>query len=92
MNQSAFRADIVARAAKMKMREPTFSFGKYSGKTLGWVAENYPSYIVWVYETVDRSRWPEGLKGVYRDVQEAEEIQAVEESEMDFFEDQDRGF
>ncbi len=26
------------------------TFGKHKGKTLGWIANNYPGYIIWLVE------------------------------------------
>ena len=26
------------------------TFGKHRGKTLGWIADNFPGYIVWLVE------------------------------------------
>lgn len=68
MNQSVVRADIVARAKKMKVPKPKFHFGKYNRKTLQWVAEHDPQYIVWVGRNVCKSYWPLGLQQIYDDL------------------------
>lgn len=78
MNQSAFRAKLVAKAKKMKKPKPKFAFGKYNGKTLEYVAQVDPEYIVWVRDNVSRQYWPEGFLKVCREVQ-----YSAEEDEMD---------
>jgi len=30
--------------------EQVLTFGKHKGKTVDWIAENYPDYIVWLHE------------------------------------------
>ena len=39
-------------------RDFIFRGGKYSGKTLGWVSDNYPSYLAWI-----KINQPNMLKG-----------------------------
>lgn len=65
MNQSAFRAELVKRSKKMKPPKAKFRFGKHNGRTLDWVVENDPQYIVWVHDNVARSYWPAGFKEAY---------------------------
>ena len=31
----------------------TLTFGKYNGKTIRWIEENDPGYIVWMDENID---------------------------------------
>ena len=81
MNQSAFRAELVAKAKKMKKPKPKFAFGKYNGKTLEYVAGADPRYIVWVHDNVSRQYWPEGFLEVYREAQFVAED--ADEDEMD---------
>ena len=38
------------------------SFGKYQGKTILWVLDNDPSYLVWCCENVINFRMPETVK------------------------------
>ncbi len=83
MNQSATRAELLARAAKMKKPPAKFRLGKYNGRTLEWVAENAPGYMEWFHDNVSRSYWPEGFLEAYRETQfrmeEARQVQAEEE-------------
>ena len=30
--------------------EQVIEFGKHKGKTIDWIAENHPDYIVWLHE------------------------------------------
>ena len=52
--QVASEAGAVERSCKMTIRqkvtryEDVITFGKYKGKTIEWIAENDPSYIVWL--------------------------------------------
>lgn len=34
----------------MKDDSYIIEFGKYKGKTLGWIATNNPGYIIWLFE------------------------------------------
>ena len=79
MNQSASRAELLAKAAKMKKPKAKFAFGKHNGRTLEWVADNDPQYIVWVHDNVARSYWPEGFLEVYREAQFAIEDDGEED-------------
>lgn len=65
MSGSVSRAELVARAKKMKKPRPKFVFGKYNGKSLDWVAEHDPQYIDWVFNNVSSNYWPVGLRIVH---------------------------
>lgn len=81
MNQSVTRAELVERTKKMKVPKPKFHFGKYNGKTLQWVAEHDPQYIVWVGQNVSASYWPLGLKQIYEDLKPKYDL--VEPDDLD---------
>ena len=89
MNQSAYRAQLLAKAAKMKKPKAKFHFGKYNGRTLEHVAATDPQYIVWVHDNVARTYWPEGFMEAYRDAQFAAE---EDREEMDGMDDLYNGF
>ena len=36
--------------APIKTYEDVLTFGKYKGKSVDWIAENFPGYIVWLAE------------------------------------------
>ena len=36
--------------APIKSYDGVLTFGKYKGKTVDWIAENEPGYIVWLQE------------------------------------------
>ena len=89
MNQSVSRAELLAKAAKMKKPKPKFAFGRYNGRTLECVVNNDPQYIVWVHDNVARSYWPEGFMEAYREAQFAVE---EDREEMDGMDDPYNGF
>ena len=64
MNQSVSRAELLAKAKRIKKSKPKFCFGKYNGKTLDWVADNDPQYILWVSNNVSSQYWPVGLRDI----------------------------
>lgn len=87
MSGSVSRAELVARAKKMKKPRPKFVFGKYNGKSLDWVAEHDPQYIDWVFNNVSSQYWPVGLRSVHEtliledsgdyDMDEAQELYEI---------------
>ena len=83
MNQSATRAELLAKAANLKKPKPKFCFGKYNGKSLEHVASADPQYIVWVHDNVSRQYWPEGFMAAYREAQFAVEDDWEEMDGMD---------
>lgn len=86
MNQSVSRAELVARAAKMKKTKPKFCFGKYNGKTLDWVASNDPQYILWVRDNVSSQYWPVGLRQIAEDIEVAADDEPFDEIPETFHE------
>lgn len=52
----------VTRASSDKVK---FIVGKYKGKTLVWVAENVPGYLIWFRNNVARVYWPKGFQEAY---------------------------
>lgn len=82
MNQSVSRAELLAKAGKMKKTKPKFCFGKYNGETLDLVATNDPQYILWVRDNVSSQYWPVGLKSIAEDI----EVMADDEPFNELFE------
>lgn len=87
MSEGVSRAELVAKAKKMKKPRPKFVFGKHNGKSLDWVAEHDPQYIDWVFNNVSSSYWPVGLRSVHEtliledsgdyDMEEAQELYEI---------------
>lgn len=68
MSQSALRAELVARAKRMKPVKPKLIFGKYKGKTLAYVLRTDPEYILWMHHTVAKCYRPVGFEEAYKAV------------------------
>lgn len=61
-------------AVAVKDLDYVLEFGKYGGKTVKWVLENNPSYLVWAHDTIS---WFKVKKEIYE-----EAVNALFDEEM----------
>jgi hypothetical protein len=55
-----------AEAPKLQLNLDALAFGKHAGSTINTVFEEDPSYIIWLYESVDEGKRPHIPESIYK--------------------------